>query len=89
MIRALEFSKITGTPISHHQTQFESNRDWSECNVFTLAWPRQQLHCRINQRVESMFEQGLIEEVETSLTNMVSFRAPRLRRLVIEKSSRD
>ena len=67
MIRALEFSKITGTPISHHQTQFESNRDWSECNVFTLAWPRQQLHCRINQRVESMFEQGLIEEVRNLL----------------------
>ena len=69
IIRALEFAKITGTPISHHQTQFECTRNASECNVFSLAWPRDQLHRRINQRVERMFQQGLIEEVKSLLFN--------------------
>ena len=64
MIRALEFAKLTGSPISHQQTQFESTCSAEECNVFTLAWPRDQLHYRINQRVENMFHEGLVDEVK-------------------------
>ena len=67
MIRALEFAMITGTPISHQQTQFESTLNSSECNVFTLAWPRDQLHLRINERVNAMFQNGLIDEVSQLL----------------------
>ena len=67
MIRALEFAMITGTPISHQQTQFESTLNCSECNVFTLAWPRDQLHLRINERVNAMFQNGLIDEVSQLL----------------------
>ena len=63
MIRALEVAKVSGTPISHQQTQFEYTLDASECNVFSLAWDREELHRRINRRVESMFSLGLIEEV--------------------------
>ena len=64
MIRALEFAKLTGAPISHQQTQFESTYTAQECNVFTLAWPRDVLHRRINQRVEKMFQVGLIDEIK-------------------------
>ena len=67
MIRALEFAKLTGSPISHQQTQFESNYTAQECNVFTLSWPRDVLHRRINQRVEIMFEAGLIDEIKRLL----------------------
>lgn len=63
MIRALEVARLTGVPISHRQVQFDRTRDAAECNVFALAWPRDQLHQRINRRVEQMFQQGLIDEI--------------------------
>jgi tRNA dimethylallyltransferase len=64
MIRALEVAKHTGRPISHQQTQFDRHRDPTRCNVFCLAWPRAALHHRIEQRVQSMFDAGLISEVK-------------------------
>jgi tRNA dimethylallyltransferase len=63
MIRALEVHRITGRPISHLQTQFEEGMPASRCRVFVLAWSRQQLHERINARVDTMFAAGLVEEV--------------------------
>ena len=33
------------------------------CKVFTLSWPRPTLHERIERRVETMFEEGFVEEV--------------------------
>ncbi|MDB4476830.1 tRNA (adenosine(37)-N6)-dimethylallyltransferase MiaA [Rhodopirellula sp.] len=68
MIRALEVSHQTGVPISHHQTQFDHYQDPNECNVFTLNWERSELHERINCRVQKMFEDGFIYEVQTLLT---------------------
>jgi tRNA dimethylallyltransferase len=68
MIRALEVARQTGTPISHRQVQFDRAREASTCNVFSLAWPRDQLHHRINQRVEEMFRLGLIDEIRRLLT---------------------
>ena len=63
MIRALEVARQTGTPISHRQVQFDHAKDRSDCNVFSLLWPRDQLHARINRRVAEMFESNLIDEV--------------------------
>lgn len=63
IIRALEVYKVTGTPISHLQTQFDQGRRASECRVFALRWPRPVLHERINARVDRMFAEGLVEEV--------------------------
>ncbi|MCH5373881.1 MAG: tRNA (adenosine(37)-N6)-dimethylallyltransferase MiaA [Planctomycetes bacterium] len=68
MIRALEVARLTGIPISHRQVQFDRGKDASECNVFALAWPRDQLHQRINHRVEQMFQGGLIDEIRQLLT---------------------
>jgi tRNA dimethylallyltransferase len=47
--------------------QFDEGRDAAECRVFTLRHSRPVLHQRIEQRVENMFEQGLIEEVRALL----------------------
>ena len=63
MIRALEVYKLTGQPISHFQLQFDEALAADECKVFVLERSVEELHERINQRVEQMFRTGLIDEV--------------------------
>lgn len=67
MIRALEVARETGTPISHRQVQFNRETTADTCNVFSLAWPRDQLHARINRRVDQMFQCGLVDEIRSLL----------------------
>ncbi len=64
IIRALEFYRATGEPISHAQMQFDEGRPADQCRVFALRWPREELHQRIERRVEAMFDMGLVEEVK-------------------------
>jgi tRNA dimethylallyltransferase len=63
LIRALEVFEKTGQPISRLQQQFEIGRSAAECRVFVLDWPRDELHARIDARVDAMFAAGLVEEV--------------------------
>ena len=63
IIRGLEVFKLTGQRLSHLQTQFDEGRPASQAKVFVLSWPRDQLHQRIDARVEQMFAAGLVEEV--------------------------
>jgi tRNA dimethylallyltransferase len=65
IIRALEVYKITGQPISHLQMQFDEGRAAEDCRVFTLQWPRQELHARIDRRVDRMFAHGLVDEIRS------------------------
>src|SRR6476620_52045 len=62
LIRALEVFRATGEPISHQQLQFEEGRPAEECRVFVLRRRREELHARIEGRVEAMIECGLVEE---------------------------
>jgi tRNA dimethylallyltransferase len=64
IIRALEVAYLTGVPLSHRQTQFERNANDSTRHAFAIAWPRETLHARIESRVNAMFEQGLVDEVQ-------------------------
>lgn len=69
VIRALEYYRLTGEPISKHnieQRQKESPYDFS---YFVLNDKRESLYQRIDQRVDEMVSQGLVEEVRT-LKNM-------------------
>ena len=68
IIRGLEVFKLTGQRLSHLQTQFDEGRPASQVKVFVLSWPREELHHRIDARVEQMFAAGLVEEVRTLLT---------------------
>jgi tRNA dimethylallyltransferase len=68
MIRALEVAKITGTPLSHWQTQFERFAVPTNSHAFVLSWDRPVLHQRVERRVEQMLDQGLVDEV-TDLKN--------------------
>jgi len=67
IIRALEVFKITGKPLSHLQLEFDEKTDPENCRVFALRHDRAILHQRIEQRVTTMFEKGLLEEVELIL----------------------
>lgn len=67
IIRALEVARRIGQPISHLQTQFDEEIRSQPCRVIVLAWPRHELHQRIEQRVEQMFASDLIGEVRRLL----------------------
>lgn len=69
IIRALEVFKMTGQPISHLQKEFDQGMPAEECKVFTLRHPRPVLHQRIEERVDQMFESGLVDEVNELLEN--------------------
>jgi tRNA dimethylallyltransferase len=66
IIRALEVCRQTGRPLSHEQIQFEACPP-GECRAFALQWPRAELHRRIEVRVERMFRDGLVDEVDLLL----------------------
>ncbi len=67
LVRALEVYHKTGTPISLLQRQFDTGRPAEQCRVFVLNRPRQDLHRRIEQRVDEMFAAGLVDEVRRLL----------------------
>ncbi len=63
MIRALEVAYQAGVPLSHRQLQFDRSPPELRGRVFATKIAREQLHQRIDQRVEAMFERGLVAEV--------------------------
>jgi len=71
LIRALEVYEKTGRPISHWQQQFQTGRPAETCRVFVLDWPRDQLHARIDRRVEQMFAAGLVDETRQLLARPI------------------
>ena len=64
IIRAIEFYKTTGKPISKHQE--ETKRVESRYNplMICIDWDRDVLYDRINRRVDIMIKSGLLEEVK-------------------------
>jgi tRNA dimethylallyltransferase len=69
LIRALEVFEKTGQPISVLQSQFDVGRSATECRVLVLDWPKDELHVRIERRVDQMFADGLVDEVRRLLTD--------------------
>ena len=63
IIRGLEVFRLTGQRLSHLQTQFDESRPALQAKVLVLSWPREELHQRIDDRVEQMFASGLVDEV--------------------------
>lgn len=62
-IRALEVYRQTGRPISQWQSQWDRTPR-TDCVLVGLDWPTEALNKRINARVKSMVERGLLAEVE-------------------------
>ena len=64
IIRALEVFEKTGQTMSSLQQQFDRGLPPDSCRVFVLDRPREELHARIDQRVDAMFAAGLVDEVQ-------------------------
>ena len=67
VIRALEVYELTGTPMSEHQQQWQSENQRYPFIAFGLTMPREILYRRIEKRVDIMLANGLIAEVESLL----------------------
>ncbi|MDO4583265.1 MAG: tRNA (adenosine(37)-N6)-dimethylallyltransferase MiaA [Planctomycetia bacterium] len=68
LIRALEIFHQTGQPMSTLQTQFEKTVPENlRSRIHVLDPPREELHRRIEKRVDAMFEQGLLIEIQNLL----------------------
>jgi tRNA dimethylallyltransferase len=68
MMRALEVVKTTGKSILHYRKNINAERDFSIIK-FGLELPKENLNKKINVRVESMIERGLLNEVESLLSH--------------------
>lgn len=64
VIRALEFYKQTGTKISEHNEEQKQNESPYNFLYFVLNDERDTLYKKIDKRVDIMFENGLVEEVD-------------------------
>lgn len=67
IIRAIEFYKTTGKPISVHQEETKHTESRYEPYMFMIDFDREVLYDRINRRVLIMMEQGLVDEVKSLL----------------------
>jgi len=77
-IRALEVYYATGMPIS--QKQSFSFGLWGDLpiKIFGLRLDRRKLYEQIEQRVEEMFDQGAVDEVEALRQNKLSLTAQKI-----------
>jgi tRNA dimethylallyltransferase len=64
IIRAVEFYKLTGIPISEHQEMTKQTESRYEPIMFCINHDREVLYERINRRVDMMIEEGLLQEVQ-------------------------
>ncbi|NLO08513.1 MAG: tRNA (adenosine(37)-N6)-dimethylallyltransferase MiaA [Clostridiales bacterium] len=64
IIRALEYIKQTGEPISAHNKEQRKKKSPYNYKYFVLNKDRSKLYEAINQRVDIMIENGLIDEVK-------------------------
>ncbi len=69
VIRAIEFYRLNGYPISKHNKEQEINDSPFDYLYIVLTDNREKLYDRINKRVDVMISEGLIEEV-IKLKNM-------------------
>ena len=64
VIRAIEFYRMTGVPISEHQEETKKKESRYNAVMFCLDWERETLYDRINKRVDIMMSEGLLDEVK-------------------------
>ncbi len=69
IIRAIEVYRITGKPASLLQKQYKLARNNYQFKIMCLTREREDIYRRINERVETMFDRGLVDEVQSLLDN--------------------
>lgn len=68
VIRALEYFKMTGETISHHNDETKKKPSPYNYCYICFTRERQELYERIDKRVDIMLKDGLIDEVKTLLS---------------------
>lgn len=68
VVRAVEVIRLTGKPFSQQRAAWPERAPALAGRSFGLLRTREELHRRINRRVDAMFAAGLIEETRTLLT---------------------
>ena len=63
VIRAIEYFRLTGTPISRHNAAMRKKEANYHFLYYVLTMDRARLYARIDKRVDQMLSQGLVEEV--------------------------
>jgi tRNA dimethylallyltransferase len=63
IVRALEVHRITGTPITELQTQWNREHPAINARIIGIRREKESLNRRINARVKAMIDAGLLEEV--------------------------
>ncbi len=69
VIRALEVCLVSGRPFSAQRTMSEP---LYQCLMLGIAWPREELYHRIDERVDERMRQGMIQEVLRLLDEGIS-----------------
>jgi tRNA dimethylallyltransferase len=90
LVRALEICLLSGKPVSEQRVSEGASHSKAATGIL-LFRDRQELYERINQRVEMIFERGVIEEVRaaamTSATASQMIGWPEIRELLAGKKS--
>jgi len=73
LIRALEVCILSGVPFSEQQKKGEKIFDFLQIGIEA---PREVLYERIDLRVQNMFDQGLVKEVEALMRQKYSWELP-------------
>ena len=84
VMRALEVYRISGVPMSQYHASVEPPR--FEYDVLVLTMDRARLYRRINRRVDSMLEAGLLQEVAGLLESGIDWQTPSLRTIGYQES---
>lgn len=63
IIRAIEFYRLTGVPISEHQAETKKKESRYNPCMLAIRWDMQKLYERIEKRVDIMAQNGLVDEV--------------------------
>ncbi|MHC4268354.1 MAG: tRNA (adenosine(37)-N6)-dimethylallyltransferase MiaA [Planctomycetota bacterium] len=69
IIRAIEVYKITGEPVSVLQERYKLARNNYKFKIICITREREEVYRRINERVDTMFDKGLVDEVQSLLDN--------------------
>ena len=70
LVRAIEVCEATGFPLSSLQSQWGKPMPREDALIIGLDWPVKTINKRINARVKTMFNEGLLKEVEALKENL-------------------
>ncbi len=71
VIRALEYYKFTGAPISQHNRESKKKPSPYRYSYICLTRDRQELYSRIDKRVDIMLQEGLVDEVRALIDSSI------------------